>query len=177
MLGSTQELDALSRRLRRLEDIEAIRKLKARYLNACDQQRPDEVRECFADGKVSIVVGHLGTYETADDFVAMFREAACHDFVLDMHHGGNPEIDFDDDDHARGLWGLDYRNVNTRDRTVTFVSLLYHDEYRRIDGVWKIAGTRSEFKTAFHCTYAAGVLETLVAGRTVADPPLRKIEG
>jgi hypothetical protein len=174
MTGSPQDLEGLYRRMRRLEDIEAIRKLKARYLNACDQQNADEVRDCFADGKVPIIVGHLGNYETADDFVAMYRTAACHDFVLDMHHGGNPEIDFINDDHARGLWGLAYRNVNTRDKTLTFVSLIYHDEYKRIDGKWKITATRSEFKTAFHCTYASGVLEALVAGRTVADPPLSK---
>lgn len=172
MTDPAGESESLLRRIQRLEDIEAIKKLKARYLNACDQQNADEVRACFADGNVPIIVGHLGHYETADDFVAMYRTAACHDFVLDMHHGGNAEIDFVTDDHARGLWGLAYRNVNTRDKTLTFVSLIYHDEYRRIDGRWKITATRSEFKTAFHGGYGSGVLEALVAGRTVADPPL-----
>jgi hypothetical protein len=30
------ELEELRRRVQRLEDLEAIRRLKARYLNACD---------------------------------------------------------------------------------------------------------------------------------------------
>jgi len=174
MTGSTQDLDALYRRIQRLEDIEAIRALKARYLNACDQQTPDEVRACFADGKVPVIVGHLGVYDTADGFVDMYKQAACHDYVLDMHHGTNHEIAFIDDAHAKGLWGLAYRNVNTKDQTLTFVSLIYHDEYRKIDGRWKISATRSEFKTAFHGSYASGVLEALVAGTSVASPPLKK---
>ena len=35
------EIDELRARVQRLEDIEAIRRLKARYLNACDSQQPD----------------------------------------------------------------------------------------------------------------------------------------
>ena len=34
-------LKDIGRRLQRLEDIEAIRRLKARYLNACDSQDPE----------------------------------------------------------------------------------------------------------------------------------------
>jgi hypothetical protein len=168
------DLEALMRRVQRMEDIEAIRRLKARYLNACDQQDPPAVRACFADGTVAIVVGHLGTYDTADAFVAMFTQAACHDFVLDKHQAGNAEIDILDETHAKALWCLDYRNVNTRDRTLTMLSLLYHDEYEKITGAWKITSTRSEFKAAFHGTYASGVLEALVAGHSVADAPLEK---
>jgi hypothetical protein len=169
------DLAALTRRVQRMEDIEAIRRLKARYLNACDQQDPPAVRACFADDdKVSIEVAHLGTYDTASGFVDMFHRAACHPFVLDKHQAGNGEIDFIDDAHAKGLWCLDYRNINTRDETLTLLSLLYHDEYEKIDGEWKIRRSRSEFKTAFHGTYASGVLKALVAGHSVADAPLEK---
>jgi len=37
------DLSALLRRIQRLEDIDAIRRLKARYLNACDQQHPTAI--------------------------------------------------------------------------------------------------------------------------------------
>jgi hypothetical protein len=168
------DVSELYRRIQRLEDIEAIRRLKARYLNACDQQDPIAVRACFADGPIAIEVAHLGTYDTADGFCEMFHRAACHDFVLDKHQGGNGEIDVIDDTHATGLWCLDYRNINTRDRTLTLLSLLYHDAYEKIDGAWKIRKTRSEFKTAIHFTYAKGTLEALVAGHSVADAPLEK---
>jgi hypothetical protein len=85
-----------------------------------------------------------------------------------MHHGTNSEIEILDDTHARGLWALEYRNINTKDKTVTFLSAVYHDEYVKFDGDWKISGSRTEFKTALHCSYAGGVLEAVLAAKSVA---------
>lgn len=158
----------LRRRLQRLEDLEAIRRLKSRYLNACDMQDPQRAKECFAEGEVLIDMGHVGVFRHRDEFAALYQAAGCQPFVLDVHHGGNPEIELVDDDHARGLWALDYRNINTRDKTVTLVSLIYHDEYARIGGEWKITKSRSEFRTALHLSYASGTLESLLAARSVA---------
>jgi hypothetical protein len=158
----------LLHRVQRLEDLEAIRRLKSRYLNACDQQDPDSAKECFAEGDVEIDMGHVGVFRDRDQFAALYKAAGCHPHVLDLHHGGNPEIDFTDDDHATGLWSLDYRNINLQEKTVTFVSLLYHDEYQKIRGEWKITKSRSEFRTALHCSYKSGHLETVLAARSVA---------
>jgi len=160
--------DDLQRRLQRLEDLEAIRQLKSRYLNACDQQDVEKARACFAEGEVIIDMGHVGVFRSRDEFAALYKAAACHSHVLDMHHGGNPEIDLVDDTHAKALWSLDYRNINTSDKTVTFVSLLYHDEYAKIRGEWRITKSRSEFRTALHCSYAPGQLEIVLAARSVA---------
>ena len=165
----------VAQRLQRLEDIEAIRKLKARYLNACDRKDPERVRSCFANGRVVVDCEYRGIFNTADEFVAYYTGAACHDFVFDKHQAGNAEIDLLDDTHARGLWCLDYRNVNTRDRRLTLMSVFYHDAYEKIGGDWKIAASRTEFKTVLVCSYASGTLEALVAGRTEADPPLLKV--
>jgi hypothetical protein len=162
------QLDDLRRRVARLEDLEAIRRLKARYLNACDSQDPESAKSCFAEGEVVIDMGHLGVFHTREEFATFYRAAGCHPHVLDMHHGGNPEIEHVDDTHAKGLWSLAYRNINTKDKTVSFVSLTYHDEYERIGGEWKIRTSRSEFKSALHCSYASGVLESLLAARSVA---------
>jgi len=46
--------------------------------------------------------------------------------------------------------------------------VLYHDEYQRIDGAWKITKSRSEFKSALHCSFADGPLTALLAARSVA---------
>jgi hypothetical protein len=161
-------IQSLVERLERLEAIEAIRQLKARYLNACDQQDPEGVRRCFPEGDVLIDMAHLGVFHHRDEFVAMYREYGCHEYVLDVHHGANPEIELIDASHARALWALNYRNINTRDRTVTFLSLLYHDEYTKLDGEWKIVTCRVEYKTALHLSYADGELQTLLAGKSVA---------
>jgi hypothetical protein len=162
------EIDELRRRIQRLEDIEAIRQLKARYLNACDAQDPEGAKRCFAEGEILIDMGHVGVFRDRDAFARLYQAAGCQPHILDMHHGANPEIEFLDDTHARARWALEYRNINTRDRTVTFVSLVYHDEYARLGGEWKITRSRSEFKTALHLSYAAGTLEALLAARSVA---------
>ncbi len=162
------ELEQLRRRVQHLEDLEAIRRLKARYLNACDSQDPEGAKNCFAEGEVVIDMGHVGVFRDREGFADIYRTFGCLPFVLDMHHGANPEIEFIDEHHAKALWALEYRNFNTQAKTVTFVSLIYHDEYAKQGGQWKITKSRSEFKTALHCSYAAGPLEAQLAARSVA---------
>ena len=130
--------DDLAKRVERLEAIEAIRQLKARYFNACDAQDPERASQCFAAGDVLIDMGHIGVFRNREEFAALYRAAGCHDYILDLHQGANPEIEIIDGSHARGDWSLNYRNINTRERTVTFLSVMYHDGYAKIQGEWKI---------------------------------------
>jgi hypothetical protein len=162
------ELEELRRRVQRLEDIEAIKAVKARYLNACDSQDPEAAKACFASGEVLIDMGHVGVFRDREAFAEIYRTFGCQPFILDMHHGANPQIEFEDQDRARARWALEYRNINTQAKTVTLVSLIYHDEYARHGGQWLITQSRSEFKTALHLSFAAGPLEVQVAARSVA---------
>ena len=162
------EIDELRARVQRLEDIEAIRRLKARYLNACDSQQPESARDCFAEGAIVIDMGHVGVLSSREQFFEIYKTFGCLPNILDMHHGTNSEIEFTDDAHAKALWALEYRNFNTEAKTVTFVSLIYHDEYAKINGAWKIVKSRSEFKTALHCGYGDGTLKSLLVGKSVA---------
>ena len=166
----------LLRRVQRLEDIEAIRRLKATYLNACDCQDPERAKSCFAEGEVLIDFGHLGVFRSRDDWEALYRAAGCQPFILDQHHGANAEIEWIDATHARASWALGYRNINTRDRTVTFLSLIYQDEFTKFGTQWKITTCRAEFKTALHCSYATGELETVLTGRSIGMAAERSAE-
>ena len=168
MSTSQPSTQSLAERVERLEAIDAIRQLKARYLNACDQQDPQGMSHCFAPGDVLIDMGHLGVFHHRDELAAFYRAAGCHEYILDMHHGVNPEIELIDASHARALWSLNYRNINTRDQTVTLLSLLYHDEYAKLGGEWKIVTCRVEYKTALHLSYADGELQTLLAEKSLA---------
>lgn len=163
------ELAALAARCARLEDIEAIKQLKARYLNACDRQDPEAVRACFAEGDITIDMSYFGQCSNRDEFVdEIFVPRGCHDYVLDMHHCSNPEISVQDETNATGVWSLNYRNINTRDRTLTLLSAMYHDEYRKISGEWKISSFRTDYRTVLVCSYEAGSLELQVADRSLA---------
>ncbi|RLQ23067.1 nuclear transport factor 2 family protein [Seongchinamella sediminis] len=163
-----QRLQRLEAELQRLSDIEAIRQLKARYLNACDRQDPEAVRDCFVAGEVIIDMAYFGQCSNRDEFVdGIFVPRGCHDYVLDMHHCANPEIDILSEDSARGVWSLNYRNINTRDQTLTLMSALYHDEYRREAGQWKVSRSRTEYRTVLHCSYQPGTLEVETAARSL----------
>lgn len=167
---SEERLKVLEEQLARLQAVEDIKALKARYLNACDRQDPEAVRDCFAEGEVIIDMSYFGHCRNRDEFVdGIFVPRGCHDHVLDMHHCSNPEIEILDRDNARGVWSLNYRNINTQERTVTLLSALYHDEYRRIDGQWKVSRSRTEYRTALNCTYEPGSLEVQVADRSLVS--------
>ena len=43
-------IESLEARVRRLEDADAIRRLKARYFTCCDRKDPEGMRDCFAPG-------------------------------------------------------------------------------------------------------------------------------
>ena len=165
-----QRLDEMEQQLRHLRAEQAIRQLKARYLNACDRQDPEAVRACFAEGEVIIDMSYFGQCHNRDEFVdGIFVPRGCHEYVLDMHHCANPEIEVLDEQQARGTWSLNYRNINTRDQTLTLLSALYHDEYRCIDGDWKISRSRTEYRTVLSCSYAPGTLEVNIAARSLAQ--------
>ena len=164
-----QRIQLLEQQCARLQAIEDIRQLKARYLNACDRQDPEAVRNCFAEGEVVIDMDYFGHCNNRDEFVdGIFIPRGCHEYILDMHHCANPEIEILDDSHARGIWSLNYRNINTREQTVTLMSALYHDEYANIDGDWKVVRSRTEYRTVLHASYEPGSLQVQAAARSLA---------
>jgi hypothetical protein len=152
-------------RLRALEDLEAIRALKARYFFCCDQKDPSGMRECFAAGEVLIDYGRVGVFSDRDKLVEVFERLGCAQHIVEMHHGVNPQITLIGDGRARGSWGLHYQQINTRDGTLTQLGATYDDEYRKIDGAWKIAGTRCVVTSTLLLNLVDGALKTVFAGR------------
>ncbi len=159
----------LSARLQALEDIEAIRQLKARYLFSCDRKDAVTMRGCFVDGNVEIDYGVVGQFDNADALVKVFVEIGCHDYMVEMHHGVNPQIDRVSEELARGTWGLHYFLINTRDRTLTQLGGYYEDEYARTAGGWKISKTRFVATSTLVLDVNADAAKALFAGRA---PPV-----
>ena len=167
-MNEANRIEQLEQRLTRLEDIDAIKQLKARYLNACDRQDPEAVRACFAGGEVIIDMSDFGHCENRDEFVdGIFVPRGCHEYVLDMHHCSNPEITVAGDGTATGVWGLNYRNINTEEKTLTLLSAMYHDEYRKIDGEWLVSRSRTEYRTVLFCSYEPDTLQVRAATRSL----------
>lgn len=136
-------LEELAARLAALEDKEAIRRLKSRYLRACDLKEVEDVRDCFLPGAIRIAYQNFPEFTDRDAFVAVYRDMACNGGVYDIHHATNWEIDLVGADEATGRWSLNFRTILTGPRQVVRLAVEYEDRYRRVDGRWWIVDTVS----------------------------------
>lgn len=159
--------DDLARRVQALEDLDAIRTLKSRYLACCDAKDPAGMRACFVDGPVHIDYGVVGVFDRADALVEVFKAIGCHEHMVEMHHGVNPQIALLAPDRARGHWGLHYQLINTREHTLTQLGASYEDEYRRTDAGWRISATRCLVNSMLVLQLGADAVKSVLAGRSL----------
>lgn len=135
---------SLEHRIARLEAIEAIRRLKHRYLRACDLKEPETFRDCFvAHGAVVDYGPRMGRFEDADGIADVFRRVALEQVdgaynVLDMHHGLQDVIDVLSETEATGAWTLRFRQVDRRAGVERVSAIEYDDRYEVEDGQWRI---------------------------------------
>jgi len=139
------ELEELRSRITRLEDIEAIKQLKARYCEICDHDDYD------ADAMASLFTED-GTWESSSVGNAEGREAIREMFsgfpkwiTRAQHIVANPLIEVDGD-RARGVWYL-ISAVDQSDGTKSKwpdTAGRYHEDYVKLDGEWKIRHLRAE---------------------------------
>jgi hypothetical protein len=156
--------DDMQKRLQRLEELEAIRALKARYLWCCDRKDPAGMRACFADGKVHIDYGVVGTFDNADALAKVFKDIGCHDHMVEMHHGMNPQVELTGEGTARGTWSLHYFLINTQTHGLTQLAGYYEDEYKNV-GAWKIVKTKFVPTSTLAMDLTEGTAKALFAGR------------
>jgi hypothetical protein len=133
----------LEQRLRALEDINAIKDLKARYLRACDRKQPADMRDCFIPHGAVIEAEGFPSFNDREGWVQVFTELAVNNpNILDMHHGQNPQIVLTGADTAQGVWDLHFCQINMKERTVVNMAGEYRDEYVRQGGRWLIKSSR-----------------------------------
>jgi hypothetical protein len=167
----------LEQRIARLEAIDAIKQLKARYFFACDNKQPELVRSCFVDGDMVIDYGRVGRFSNADDMVAIYTKYACEDHIVEMHHAQNPQIEIISDTEARATWGLYYYMIDTRHNTVTQLGGFYEDEYCCVQGQWKISATAYRVTSTQLMDLSEGMAKVIFAGKEApsgVDDPSRQ---
>lgn len=132
---------SIEARLSRLEAIEAIKQLKARYLNACDKKDIERMRSCFAEGDVHIDYGAIGIFTHRDGLIEIFEKMGGGANIVDLHHGQNAEIEIQDATHASADWGLFFYQIDTDTQQIAQLGGHYQDKYQKIDGQWRISST------------------------------------
>ena len=130
--------------LRRLLDIEEIKRLKARYFRTLDQKDWDGFGRVFARDAV-LEVPEAGLVERGRDAIVASVSGALTG-TRTVHHGHMPEIELAGVDRARGTWAMsdyvEWPRSEAGDRFGLRGYGHYLEEYVREDGEWRIAHTR-----------------------------------
>lgn len=124
-------IQALEQRLKRMEDLEEIRRLVARYGRAVDDRDWDTLTELYAP---DAVFESAGTRSEGRDQVIEFVKMRTSVYPASYHYPHSHEIEILDDSRAEGLVCAHAELAIDGDTVV--VALRYHDDYRRVDGCW-----------------------------------------
>lgn len=145
----------LEARVRRLEDIEAIKQVKAAYCAACDDNYdPDRLAALFTE---DAVWNGGRTFGVAEGRAAIRRhfEGASKRVTIARHQVMNPIIEVDGD-WATGHWLLFQPCTNAAGGTeqAMWLAATYADQYARVDGRWLIA--RTDIDVSFFTPFDRG---------------------
>jgi hypothetical protein len=123
-----------------LIDIEAIKKLKARYFRLMDTHNWAEFGDVFTR---DAVMGGGDQQVTGRSAIVEFIARAC-DGVRSAHQGFLPEIELLGTGQASGVWAMsDYFEVRGTEPLVGFEGFgHYEDRYALEDGAWRISASR-----------------------------------
>ena len=122
-----------------MDDIEAIKQLKARYFRTMDTKQWHEMRRVFTDDVVLDTTASGGSVIAgADAVMEVLRDTL--DNVITVHHGHMPEIEVTSPTTASGIWALhDLLLWSNGARLEGYGH--YHESYAKVDGEWRIASS------------------------------------
>jgi len=134
------DLAELEARIRRLEDIEAIKMLKYKYFRALDRKLWDELAQCFTeDATTGYSDGDL-QFQGVDEIISFLKSSMRASF-FGIHHGHHPEIKMTSESTAHGTWAFYSYMVDSQEKMGLRMGALYYDDYVKVDEQWRIKHT------------------------------------
>lgn len=118
-----------------MDDIEEIRKLKARYFRGLDSKDWDLYESVFAEDVVVDLTRAGG--ERHEGRAAFMAYARALTIVQSVHHGHMPEIELTGPASATGIWGLEDYNI-WEDGSQNHGWGHYLETYEKQGGCWRI---------------------------------------
>ena len=135
------DMTELEQRLTRMEDIEAIKQLKAEYCDICDDDHnPDRITTIFAQDGIwegagfGKAQGHAAIRELFKKFQTLIS--------FSQHQVLNPVIKIDGD-RATGIWYFFGPFTFYKNNQAKWLAARYQDDYVKVNGEWKIQHLRA----------------------------------
>jgi SnoaL-like protein len=118
-----------------MDDVEEIKKLKARYFRGLDSKDWDLYGSVFAED-IEVDLSRAGgpSYSGREAMVAYARSLTL---VQSVHHGHMPEIELTSDTTATGIWSMEDFNY-WEDGSQNHGYGHYFETYEKSDGQWRI---------------------------------------
>src|SRR5258708_32027188 len=131
----------LQRRLIVIEDIEAIKRLKAEYCDICDSNHDqDRIVGIFTSDGIweSEGVGRAQGHAELRKLFKSFEERIS----FSQHNVFNPRIEVTGD-QAHGTWYFLGLLTFRKDNRALWLAARYEEDYVKIDGVWRVQHLRT----------------------------------
>lgn len=130
------DTEELEERIQILEDIEAIKKLKGKYIRCVDRKLWTELETCFVENAEAHYGENLD-FQGRKAILDFLKGTIGQDAFLSSHECHLPEIEITSDATAKATWKLhDYLIIQPNS---TMTGWAYYDEeYAKVDGEWKI---------------------------------------
>jgi bile-acid 7alpha-dehydratase len=135
------DLSELEKRIGVMEDIEAIKKLKAKYFRCVDKKLWEEMETVLTEDAVADYGMGIELLQGRQAIIEFLKKNLARDSMISVHQGHNPEIEITSDTTARGVWVLNDRLIIQTIATLNGWRY-YEDEYVKLNGEWKKKSTK-----------------------------------
>ncbi len=127
-----------------IDEIEAIKRLKYKYLRCVDTKNWEELAQCFTPDATTSYSGGKYKFEGIDAIMGFLKEGLNKDRPT-MHQVHHPEIELTSPTTAKGVWALQDYVIDLKSNTSSRSAAFYSDDYVKLDGQWKIQSTGYQY--------------------------------
>ncbi|MBT4518657.1 MAG: nuclear transport factor 2 family protein [Halieaceae bacterium] len=139
------DTDDLAATIQELKDINDLKQLKSRYCHLVDSGNWDELASLWTED-AECDYSFFGTFKGRDEIVnGFFRDQVGSVSSFNAHMLHNPLIEVDGDS-ASATWYVTAHTILQPFNKAMMMMGVYHDQYERIEGGWKISSLKVDFK-------------------------------